>query len=215
MKIILGSSSPNRKELMDKLGVAYSIMEPDYEEIIIEDRGAIEQVEEFALGKGESVYEKVIAKPHGFPEQVRDENFLVLAFDSMISCEGRAIGKAKTKKEAFEQIQSFVGKPQEIITGVAVLGQVNGQKVSEVFHDVTPVLFRDDITNCQIRSFLEFGDWKGKCGSYSILGTGIFFLESINGDFQNIVGIPVLKMGKVIERLTGKSVFNVFRRDVS
>lgn len=206
MKIILGSSSPNRKDLLTKMGIAYTSCEPDYEEIIVPERSAVDQVQEFSLGKGESVYKKVLGAECGVQG---DEDFLVLSFDSLISCEGKSVGKAKTKKEAFEQIQSFVGKPQDIITGVALVGRFKGEKVVKVFYDVTSVQFRDDITNCQIRSFLEFGDWKGKCGSYSILGTGIFFLKSIDGDFQNIIGIPVLKMGQEIEALTGKSIFNV------
>ena len=79
----------------------------------------------------------------------------------------------------------------------------------------TEVVFRSDITNCQIRKYLEFGDWRGKCGAYSILGTGIFFLEKIDGDFQNIIGVPVLKLGEMIREITGKSPIEIFEKKMT
>lgn len=203
MKVILGSSSPNRKELLDRMGIAYSIVEPTYEEHINPRASAAEQVQEFALGKADSVLK-------GMREQGNKEDVMILGFDSLIECEGKSIGKAKTKKQAFEDIQSFVGKPQQIMTGMAAVGFWKGKPFEKVIYESTTVQFRSDISNCQIRSYLEFGDWKGKCGSYSILGPGIFFLESIDGSFQNIVGIPVLKMGEVIQEITGKNAVSVF-----
>lgn len=210
MNLILGSSSPNRRDLLNKMGIAYTLCEPEYEEVIDASRHAVDQVQEFALGKAESVYKKIQRQELG-------ADFLVISFDSLIWCNGRSVGKAKNKEEALQQLQSFVGKPQDIITGVALLGQMDGKKVERVFYETTSVQFRTDVTEKAIRSFLEFGDWEGKCGSYSILGTGIFFLESVEGDFQNIIGIPVLKMGEAIEDITGKNIFEVLevRRDVS
>ena len=195
MKIILASSSPNRKELLDRMGIAYEVEPPTFEEIIEPDVPAIDQVQEFALGKAKSVLYKILRLLPTSSGSAQDD-ILVIGFDSLIQCDGKAVGKAKTKKEAMEQIQFFLGKEQQIITGMAMVGRVNGQDVQAVDYESTPVVFRDDISNCQIRSYLEFGDWKGKCGSYSILGPGIFFLKNIDGDFQNIVGIPVIKMGE-------------------
>ena len=202
MKIILGSSSPNRKELLDRLGLKYEVVVPDYEEVIVPNQSAVDQVLLFAKGKGNSVYKKCI-------QSCKSEDFLILAFDSMISCEGRTVGKAHAKKQAFEDIQSFVGKQQQVITGMAILGQWKGKYVEKVVHSSSDVTFRSDITNCQIRSYLNVGDWSGKCGSYSILGSGQFLLESIDGDFQNIIGIPILQMGQVIRDITGKGIYSV------
>lgn len=199
MKIVLASSSKNRSDLFTKMGIKFEIIPPTYEENIIENMSPVEQIQEFALGKAQSVYEK-------FKDE---ENVLVMGFDSMISFEGRSLGKPKTKKNAFEMLQEFVGKPQEIMSGVCLMGNWKGQYFEETFYESTRVQFRNDITNCQIRKYLEFGDWKGKCGAYSILGTGIYFLEHIDGDFQNIIGVPVLKIGEKLREITGKSPFNV------
>ena len=96
------------------------------------------------------------------------------------------------------------------MTGFALIGYKKGTYFEHVDFESTHIKFKKDISNCQIKSFLEYGDWKGKCGGYSIHGTGQFFIEEVDGDFQNIVGIPVIKMGKAIQEICGTSVFNIF-----
>lgn len=195
MKIILASSSPNREELLRRMGFQFTIAHPTFEEIIDPKVPPQKQIEYFALEKAKSV----------FPKFSTEKDVLIMGFDSMIDFEGTSVGKPVTKKAAFEMIQSFIGKKQQVSTGIALVGNWKGKYFEKTSIVNSPVKFRPDITNCQIRRYLEFGDWKGKCGAYSILGTGIFFLESIDGDFQNIVGVPVLKMGEMIREVTGKS----------
>ena len=202
MKIILASSSKNRSELLTRMGINFEIAAPDYEEVIIPDQSPTQQVQDFALGKAQSVYTKY----------KHEENVLILGFDSMIDLEGKSLGKAHTKKDAFEMIQSFIGKSQKVTTGIALIGNWKGQYFEQVDFESSDVKFRDDITNCQIKKYLEFGDWTGKCGAYSILGTGIFLLESIQGDFQNIIGVPVIKLGNLIRQVTGKSPLWIFEK---
>ena len=138
-------------------------------------------------------------------------DFLILGCDSMISFEGQSIGKPKDRNEAFAQLSRFRGKPQQIMSGCALVGVICGKYMEKIFYESTSVQFRSDITDQQIEQYLEFGDWEGKCGAYSILGTGIYFLEHIDGDFQNIVGIPILKLGEEIRALTGKSPLEIFK----
>ncbi len=210
MKIILASSSENRQELLARLGILFEVCAPEFEEIIDEKSSPVEQVEKFALEKARSVYRKLV--PDSDRGSKNEKDVLVMGFDSMIEFEGGSIGKPATKKSAFEMIQKFVGKPQKVISGVAVVGNWKGRYFEKTDFESTSVVFRPDITNCQIHRYLEFGDWKGKCGAYSILGTGIFFLEKIDGDFQNIIGVPVLKLGKMIREITGKSPLWVFEQ---
>ncbi len=195
MKIILASSSPNREELLRRMGFQFQTVHPDYEEVIDPSLSPAKQVKTFACEKAKSV----------FPQFSSEEDVLVMGFDSMIEFEGGSVGKPKTKKAAFEMIQSFIGKPQKVVTGVGLVGNWKGKPFEISDLESTSVKFRSDITNCQIRRYLEFGDWQGKCGAYSILGTGIFFLEPFSGDFQNIVGVPVVKLGNMIREVTGKS----------
>lgn len=202
MKIILATTSENRKALFDRLGIEFEMAEPDFEEVEDVNKSNIENIKDFALGKALSVYKKI----------VQDGDFCVIGFDSMVEFEGTIIGKPKSKKHAFEMLQSFVGKPQKIISGIACIGIFKGKYFEKVETEETDILFRGDTTNCQIRSYLEFNDWKGKCGAYSILGTGIFLLEKIEGDFQNIIGVPVMRMGEMIREITGKMPLKVLER---
>jgi MAF protein len=200
MKIILASTSVNRKSLFDRLEISYEIMAPECDEIVNPKLSPEENLKNFAFEKSQSVYKKVD----------QDGDVCVIGFDSMVLLEGELIGKAKTKKVAFEMLQNFRGKKQSIVTGVSLVGRWQGECFERTEIESTDVYFRADTTNCQIRDYLEFEDWAGKCGAYSILGMGIFLIEKIEGDFQNIVGVPVLKMGEMIREITGKNPLKVF-----
>jgi len=195
MQLILASTSPNRRELFDRMGVKYQALAPDYEEIIDSSIAPFEQVQAFALGKAESVQSELDIKG----------DYLVMGFDSMIEFQGGSLGKAKNKDEAFAMLKSFVGNEQQIVSGFALLGRYQGQDFKITDYQATAVKFRDDINDDEIKHYLTFGDWAGKCGAYSILGPGIFFLETLEGDFQNIIGVPVMKIGHVIQQQLGVS----------
>ncbi len=199
MQIILGSSSPNRAALFDRLGIAYTVEKPDYEEIITQNEPTHEQVMRFAKGKAESIA----------PRYKGQNDYLILGFDSMISLEGKSIGKAESKAAMIEMIVSFAGKQQEILTGVCVLGTVSGRPVCETFYAKSTAQFRADITPEMLQKYGAFGDWSGKCGAWSVLGTGLMLVEELSGSFQNVVGVPVIPLRKCIERLTGRSIFDV------
>ncbi len=199
MKLILASSSPNRKELLDRLGLKYEIINPDYEELINGEISPVEQVCEFAYGKAKSVKEI-------FLKNNSDEDYLIMGFDSMIEFEGKSLGKAHSDLEAENMIKQFRGNSQRVVSGFSLLGRYEGKDFEITDFEATEVLFRKNISDEEIKNYINFGDWKGKCGSYSILGPGIFFLENINGDFQNIVGIPLIKINKKIVKVLKKSI---------
>ena len=207
MRIILGSTSVNRRELLAKMNFQFEVMAPDYEEIIDPMTEPEDQVKEFALGKAESILDKLT-------DETGD--YMVLGFDSMIAFEGGSLGKALDKEEAKKMLTSFIGKSQDIVTGMAVIGKFEGKPFKKVIHESTRVQFREDITEAEIDKYLEFPDWQGKCGAYSILGTGTWFLKSIEGDFQNIVGVPVMRLGEIIMQITGQApVFSLeFKFDI-
>lgn len=205
MKIILASTSVNRKELFERLGVRFEMVEPDFEEVLNQKISNRENIQNFALGKALSVYQKL--------ESHATEDFCVLGFDSMVEFEKEVIGKPKSKADAFRMIQRFVGKSQKIVSGIACVGRWKGKYFEKAETESTKIWFKKDTSNCQIRDYLAFDDWQGKCGSYSILGTGTFLLERIEGDFQNIIGVPVIRMGNMIREITGKSPLKVFEKN--
>ena len=199
IRFIVASSSPNRAELFTRLGIAFETVAPTYEEVLDPAQSPEAQAREFALQKARSVYTSF--------SDVSD--VLIVGFDSVIDFEGKTLGKASTRKEAFGMLQSFVGREQHVVTGVSLVGNLKGKPFELTEIERTRVRFRSDTTNCQIRSYLDYNDWQGKCGAYSILGTGIFLLDSIEGDFQNIIGVPVLRLSEMIRTVTGKSPYRV------
>lgn len=207
MKLILASTSPNRRELFDRMGVEYQAVAPDYEENIDKHSEPFQQVQMFAWGKAESVQKRVLSGEIALitSTQPPTSDYLVMGFDSMIEFEGGSVGKAEDQTEAKEFLQSFVGKPQQIVTGFALLGRYKGKDFSLTDYQSTPVKFRKNITDVEIDHYLNFGDWQGKCGAYSILGPGVLFLEELNGDFQNIIGVPVIKIGQRLHEEFGVS----------
>ena len=201
MKLILASTSPNRRELFDRMGVEYEAIAPDYEEIIDNTLAPFDQVMAFADGKSQSVVDQVRTQF----ELSSNSDFMVMGFDSMIEFQGGSLGKAQSEAEAENMLTRFIGQQQQIVSGFALIGQYQGRPFKIYNYEATKAQFRTDITAAEIKHYLSFGDWKGKCGAYSILGPGIFFLDHIEGDFQNIIGVPVIKMGELIKQQLGVS----------
>ncbi len=200
MKIILASSSPNRKALLDKLNFQYATHAPTFEEVIDTQLSNHDNIKAFAKGKALSVYSKY----------KQELNILILGFDSMIEIDGKILGKAHSEEEAFNMIKNFVGKKQKVTSGISLVGNFEGNYFEKTDLQSTTVQFRSDITDYQIKAYLAFNDWSGKCGAYSILGMGQFLLEEVQGDFQNIIGVPVLKMGAMIQEITKKNPLELF-----
>lgn len=201
MKIILASSSRYRKHMFNRLGFEYQVKLPDFEEIETPGIPVQQQIESFAYGKAKSVFDTLKTT----------DDMCILGFDTVVDLEGQIIGKQKTKKSVFEMIQSYRGKKVEFLTSVAMMGYYKGKKFEEVFSEKSFVSFRSDITNCQIRAYTDFGDWKHKGGGFSINGPAIFLIDEIEGDFHTIIGVPMRRVGRMIERITGKRIFNVLK----
>jgi septum formation protein len=202
MHIILGSSSPSRKELFDRLGIAYTVSNPEYEEIIDPNAPTQSQVKTFAQGKAMSIYPKFKTEP----------NVVIMGFDSMIQANNQTIGKAHSADAVTKMITSFVGNTQQVVSGFCLCGNFNGQFFSHTHTVSTDVTFRADITPQEIQKYLTFNDWQGKCGAYSILGPGIFLLASIHGDFQNIIGVPIIAINKAMQKITGQSLLQLAQK---
>lgn len=196
LRFILASTSLNRRGILDHMGFGYEVVAPDYEEIIDPLIDPEEQIRKFALGKAQSVWEAFEAA----------ENFVLVGTDSMIGFEGRSLGKPKDVKEARANLLSFVGKTQTVETGVALIGKWQGQKFEHIFTESTTLQWRSDVTESEIDHFLAYDEWQGKCGGYSLMGMGALFLESVEGDFQNVVGLPIRKVGAVIREITGQAL---------
>ncbi len=179
--LILASKSPRRKELLEEMGLRFRVESKEIEEHLREDldlRAALEQL----------AYEKAAAVAIEHPEAI------VIGADTIVVAEGEVYGKPKDAQQAAKMLRSLSGRSHQVIGGVAVLAK--GRR--ECFSCVTTVRFYP-ISEAQIQAYIESGEPMDKAGAYGIQGLGKRFVESIDGDYFNVVGLPVSRLLRVLE----------------
>ena len=184
-KIILSSASPRRKELLEQIGVKFDIIVSDIDENINEDIEPRELVKKLALMKAKSVY-----------DSVRDKDIVVIGADTVVVHDGRVIGKPEDEKDAFGILNRLSGDVNYVYTGVAVIGC--GRTVS--FYEETKVYMKN-MTEKEINEYIKTSEPMDKAGAYGIQGFGAAFVEKIEGDYNNVVGLPLAKLYDVIKEL--------------
>ncbi len=174
--ILLASTSERRKELLSQMGVSFQVVLPKCDEIVPSETPASLIPALLARKKAESVANE------------NKKNSLILAADTMILFNGRAIGKAKDKNEARFFLSSFSGKSHEVITGVALFN-VQKNKI-EMRSVLTRVEFLK-MTDSEIDWLVEQNEWKDAAGAYKIQGKSGMFVKKIEGSYTNVVGLPI------------------------
>jgi septum formation protein len=165
--LVLASSSPRRRAILEQLGVSFEVVEPDVEELTEGDPR--ELVVQNALLKLRAV-----------------EGDLVLAADSMVVWDGRAHGKPADRAEAERWLRELSGRWHEVMGGIAL--RENGEERTAVA--VTRVRFRE-LSEADIERYLASGEWRDRAGGYAIQELGAMLVEGIEGDWFNVVGLPV------------------------
>lgn len=173
-RIILASGSPRRKELLTQIGVTFEIQKAEGEEIITSSMPT-EVVKELSLQKAQ----EVAAKYGGD---------IVIGADTVVAAEGQILGKPRDKEDAMRMLRMLQGKEHEVITGVAVLLKEQQKVIS--FAEVTKVhVF--PMTEAQMEAYVESGEPMDKAGSYGIQGKFAAYVSGIEGDYNNVVGLPI------------------------
>ena len=175
MRLVLASTSPRRKELLALLGVAFDVCPPTFIEQPIPGLSPLEQVARFALEKARSV-------ACGRPDD------LVLGSDTVIESHGRILGKPRDLADARRMLTSLAGQPHDVHTAVALCGRSQAIETVEV---VTTVVYMKADSGGAIERYLETGESLGKAGAYSIQGQGGDLIETIDGDYTAVVGLPL------------------------
>lgn len=185
--ILLASTSPQRTAILRQLGIPHEVVVPDYEEDDRHDADPVELVREHALGKARSVWAP---------------GTLVLGVDTTVALDGRIYAKPADRADAAAMLGALQGRTHEVVSGVCLIGD----GFEELHHDVTRVTFRA-LTPAQIDAYLDTGEWEGRAGAYAIQGRGAAIVERIEGDYLNVVGLPVaLLVRLLVERLPGAYV---------
>ena len=174
--IILASASPRRSELMTLAGFRFDVICADIDEIVPEKALPQEVVMSLALQKAQAV-----AKDHC--------KSAVVGSDTVVALDGKILGKPRSEKEAAEMLRSLSGRIHKVFTGVAI---VCGEKVTSFFEE-TEVEFYP-LTDQEILDYVATGEPMDKAGAYGIQGRGAVLVKRINGDYFNVMGLPISKV---------------------
>lgn len=174
--IILASASPRRSELMTLAGFRFDVICADIDEIVPEKALPQEVVMSLALQKAQAV-----AKDH--------RKSAVVGSDTVVALDGKILGKPRSEKEAVEMLRSLSGRIHKVYTGVAI---VCGEKVTSFFEE-TEVEFYP-LTDQEILDYVATGEPMDKAGAYGIQGRGAVLVKRINGDYFNVMGLPISKV---------------------
>src|SRR5262245_21649252 len=172
LNVVLASGSPQRRELLEKLGVEFEVVVPGVEEL----RGGEPEVEVL-----ENARRKALAVVGGHPRPS-----LVIACDTDVALDGAALGKPADEREAREYLDRMSGRAHEVLSGLVVLH--DGEERSGL--ERTTVVFRD-LDEAEKRRYVEFGEWRGRSGGYAIQTLGSTLVERVEGSVSNVVGLPV------------------------
>lgn len=182
MGIILASQSPRRRELLGRIGLTdFAVIPARGEEDMSAHLTPDKLVEALASAKAREV---------GAAASADD---VVIAADTVVTLDGKVLGKPHSEAEAFEMLRTLSGNTHQVYTGVAVL---RGERL-EVAHEVTSVTFRP-LTDGEIRNYIATGEPMDKAGAYGIQERGALLVEGIRGDYFNVMGLPVCKLGQML-----------------
>ena len=185
MGMVLASASPRRRELLNMLEVDdLKIIPARGEEIITEGMTPSEAVCSLSRAKADEV------------SLLCTKGDIVIAADTVVAIDGRILGKPVNQEDAFQMLSMLSGRTHTVFTGVTIL------KDETVYteYERTSVHFRE-LTEREIRAYIETGEPMDKAGAYGAQGIGSLFVESIEGDFFNVMGLPLCRLSKMLEKM--------------
>ena len=184
--ILLASTSPQRRAILEQLGIPFEVVTPTYVEHDPPDADAVELVRDHARGKARSVVSQAGEQP-------------VLGVDTAVVLAGRVFGKPASAAEAAQMLEQLAGKTHIVVSGLALV--TSGWE--QVEHESTLVTFRH-LAPRDLAANMAHGEWEGRAGAYAIQGRGAALVERIEGDYLNVVGLPAALLVRLLtERFPG------------
>ncbi|MDP1883821.1 MAG: Maf family protein [Candidatus Moranbacteria bacterium] len=177
-KIILASKSPRRKFLLEQIGLGFDIRESEYEEDMTVMSDPHELVKFLALSKAQDV-----ARHY--------EDAIIIGADTFVIFNDKFIGKPKDEQDARRILQSFSGKEHEVATGFAIIDTKNNITINDV--GTALVRFRE-LSEEEIDNYIATGEPMTRAGAYGLMERAAVLIESINGDFYSVIGLPLNKV---------------------
>lgn len=199
IKIILASGSPRRKELLTQAGYDFDVC-PSLSEEDLEVMAPSEYVMLLAKMKADEVCNRIIAEDVGRRAKRLPEKFVILGADTVVSLNGRILGKPYDYDDAYNTLNSLSDQTHQVYTGVCLIYVEGRAKTSSSFFEKTDVTFYP-VSHEEIIQYLATNEPFDKAGSYGIQGKGGLFVKEINGDYNNVVGLPLARVYHEIEEL--------------
>ena len=182
MQLILASASPRRKELLGLFHIPFLIRVADIDETMDPESSPAEEVGRVSRMKALAVN--------------REPDDVVIAADTIVVCNHRVLGKPHSPEEAVETLRLLSGRDHQVMTGVTV---VRGDS-AETFTEITDLHFRE-LTDKEIHAYVATGEPMDKAGSYGIQGGAALFCSHMVGDYYNVMGLPVCRLGETLRRM--------------
>jgi len=183
-KIILASASPRRKEILKMTGLKFSVEAGDYEE-------------DMALALKPRQLARFLSSEKARAIAVKYANALVIAADTFIIFKGSLLGKPHTREEARRMLDLLNGRAHSVITGFTIIDTSTRKKVSRSVE--TRVYFRK-LAVKEIESYIKTGEPLDKAGAYAIQGTGALLVKKIEGDYFNVMGLPLSSLTEALKK---------------
>jgi septum formation protein len=184
--LLLASTSPQRRAILEQLSVPFDVVAPRYEENEPPEADAVAVVRKHAQGKARSVVDEAGERP-------------VLGVDTAVVLAGRIYGKCANAEDASDMLIALSGNTHAVVSGVCLL--TPGWEVVE--HAATRVTFRP-LTPRDVATYVASGEWEGRAGGYAIQGLGAALVAEISGDYLNVVGLPAALLVRLLaERFPG------------
>ena len=182
MQLILASQSPRRKELLGLFRLPFIVRVADADETMDPALPPRQEVARVSLGKALAVS--------------REPGDVVIAADTIVVCEGQVLGKPRDEEDAFRILSLLSGRSHEVMTGMTVL--TDDEIITHT--EVTKIHFRE-LHPEEIRAYIATGEPMDKAGAYGIQGGAALFADQMEGDYYNVMGLPVCRLAMILRSL--------------
>ncbi|HYZ77076.1 MAG TPA: Maf family protein [Gaiellaceae bacterium] len=173
--LLLASTSPQRRAILEQLGIPFALVEPRYDE------------------RGDDPVEHAAGKARSVAADAAGDDRPVLGVDTVVVCGGIVLGKPASAGEAEEMLETLGGRRHEVVSGLCL----RTQAWEELRRETTYVEFRP-LTPRDLAAYVATGEWEGRAGAYAIQGRGGGLVHRIEGDYLNVVGVPAAALVELL-----------------
>ena len=186
-RMILASASPRRRELLSQIGIEHEVIPSNKDEILPKMHPA-KAAEALSRGKALDVAKDI------------DDKAVIIGADTVVAYAGEILGKPKNEEDAFRMLNMLQGEEHEVYTGVTFVVKENGREYIESFCESTKVMMYP-ASEEEIWAYIATGQPMDKAGAYGIQGRAAAFVKKIEGDYNNVVGLPIARLYQILKNL--------------